>query len=522
MKRMEDRCRKNSAAVAHFARRDNSKLPFPDVSESEKEEKDLFSQYKRLFATIDLPLIAENNNFLRDDVFGWSRVAGPNPMQLRRIFQMEDLRGAFPDLTDNILQNVSAFEDDTFTSAIEEHRLYVADYSELEILRQTPGGKDGMYLYAPIALFAVPKKQPNVSKADHHSSLLPIAIRCGQDTKTWPLLTASSDHTSREAWLTAKHTVQIADAFAHEAVYHFARTHLLMEAFVCASHRTLADTHPILRLLSCHFEGTAFINSTSLTQLLCEGGTIDRLTAPPIAATRAFAASSLVGSFSFDAAMPDVELADRGVVSETSPLNFPYRDDALFLWDAILQWVDSYISVYYKNNKDICEDCELQAWGREVVWSGRIAGFGETADGGFKTREYLIRAVAMIIFTASVQHAAVNFPQATHMQFAPAMPLAAFGTVDQGLLSMMPSVELAEEQLCAAEMLGVVRYTRLGDYGNALVFGGSTVASALQEFRERLQELQTRIEERNRRENVDGLHAYDFLAPTKIPQSINV
>lgn len=522
MRRMEDRCRKNSAAVAHFVHENNSQRLLQGSSKFEKQENDLFSQYKQLFATIDLPLVAKDNDFLRDDVFGWYRVAGPNPMELRRVCRLKDLHKAFPELTDSIMQNIPAFQHDSLITALREHRLYVVDYSGLESLRQAPGGKHGMYLYAPIALFAVPKTHRNSSNAPCHSPPLPIAIRCGQDITAWPLLTASTDYTSHDAWLSAKHTVQVADAFAHEAVHHFARTHLLMEAFVCASYRTLADTHPLLRLLRCHFEGTAFINSTSLTQLLCEGGTIDRLTAPPIAATRAFAASSLVGNFSFDAAMPDVELAERGVVSETSPLSFPYRDDALFLWKAIIQWVHSYLSVFYRNDHDICEDCELQAWGREVVWSGRIAGFGETTDGGFKTREYLTRVVAMIIFTASVQHAAVNFPQATHMQFAPAMPLAAFGTVDQGLLSMMPSIKHAEEQLCAAEMLGVVRYTRLGEYGTALEFGGETVDFALKRFQERLQDLQKRIEDRNQREKFDGLHAYDFLAPSKIPQSINV
>lgn len=539
MKRMEDRCRKNTIAVSDVHRSPNTLDTCSDdtiaaITSPSTASPDPFHLYKRLFATIDLPAIAKDNAFLRDDVFGWYRVAGPNPMQLRRVPNAAELNTLFPELTDRHFQGVARFDGDSLSQALSERRLYLVNYAELEALRAAPGGKQGMHLYAPTALLAVPSSNADTTTTTTTttttataSAPLPIAIRCGQDPSQWPLTTANHSHTSQSTWLAAKHAVQVADAFAHEAVHHFARTHLLMEAFVCASHRTLADTHPVMRLLQCHFEGTAFINSTSLTQLLCEGGMIDRLTAPPIAATREFAANALVGDFSFDETMPDKELAARGVVngdaeSEASPLCFPYRDDALVLWDAILEWVHSYLGVFYAGDDDVRGDNELQAWGREVVWSGRIGGFGETTDGGLKTLDYLTRAIAMVIFTASVQHAAVNFPQATHMQFAPAMPLAAFAHVNDGLLRMMPSVQHAEEQLCAAEMLGVVRYTRLGDYGSALAFGGAAVEDALARFRVQLDDLQSRIEHRSIREQAQGLHAYDFLAPSNIPQSINV
>ncbi len=49
---------------------------------------------------------------------------------------------------------------------------------------------------------------------------------------------------------------------------------------------------------------------------------------------------------------------------------------------------------------------------------------GEAAS--IRTRAYLARLLTQVIFTASAQHAAVNFPQNTITSFTPAMPLAAY------------------------------------------------------------------------------------------------
>jgi arachidonate 15-lipoxygenase len=41
-------------------------------------------------------------------------------------------------------------------------------------------------------------------------------------------------------------------------------------------------------------------------------------------------------------------------------------------------------------------------------------------DGRVQTQNYLAAAVTLIIFTASAQHAAVNYPQSFIMSYAPA------------------------------------------------------------------------------------------------------
>ena len=83
---------------------------------------------------------------------------------------------------------------------------------------------------------------------------------------------------------------------------------------------------------------------------------------------------------------------------------------------------------------------------------GRVIGFGE--NGKIGSLKYLIDAVTMIIYTGSVQHAAVNFPQYDLMSYIGSMPLGCYapaptsktGATDQDFLDMLPPLELANLQ----------------------------------------------------------------------------
>lgn len=520
MKRVERECLENSEAIKRKRVESGGDL---DVQRSSDEG--YFHVHRSLFDTLSIPSIAMRDSFLRDDVFAWYRVAGPNPMRLRRL--NEDVHVAFSGLSDEILRGVPNFAEDSVQAMQEERRLFYVDYPELDELKtgSLPNGtpKESMHIYSPKALFAIPKRPPTQTQ-----TLFPIAIRTSQNIST-PLLTPNQDHTSVGAWCAGKMAVQVADGYTHETVHHFAHTHLLLEATLCASKRTLSEDHPILRLLLPHFEGTAFINEASLRQLVAPGGTIDCITAPQIESTREFSALSLTEGFSFSDAMPDIDLRNRGVCDDR--LNFPYREDSLRIWGSILRWSTRYIDAFYESDSDVTRDTEVAAWAQEIANAGRIRGVGELGDGQIRGKKYLARAVGMIIFTASVQHAAVNFPQETHMQFTPSMPLSGrlpaqglinLDTIEDVAKEMMPSPDQAEKQLNAARMLGVVRYTQLGEYGDALNFANQKVHDGLRMFQVELREIEQRIVCRNGIESDDGLPLYDFLKPSSIPMSTNV
>lgn len=152
------------------------------------------------------------------------------------------------------------------------------------------------------------------------------------------------------------------------------------------------------------------INNAAQEMLIAPGGGVDKLLSSTIDNSRVLAAIGLQ-SYSFNQAMLPNQLKQRGVDDPNLLPVYPYRDDALLVWDAIHQWVSDYVKVYYSSDEEIQADKRLQAWAAEAIAydGGRVPDFGE--DGGIKTRQYLIDAVTLIIFTASAQHAAVNFPQ---------------------------------------------------------------------------------------------------------------
>ena len=83
-----------------------------------------------------------------------------------------------------------------------------------------------------------------------------------------PIFTPSAAADAQWGWEMAKLVVQVADGNYHELFTHLARTHLVIEAFAVATHRHLAQAHPLWALLVPHFEGTLFINDQAATSLI--------------------------------------------------------------------------------------------------------------------------------------------------------------------------------------------------------------------------------------------------------------
>jgi arachidonate 15-lipoxygenase len=467
------------------------------------DRPDGLEAYARIFRAIGLPPI--HREYFRDDVFAEMRVAGPNPVMLQRVSKLDD---RFP-VTEPIFQ--SFLPGDSLAAAAGEGRLYLTDFQMVETMENGIFPSVQKYIYAPLALFAVGKTSRR---------LVPIAIQCkqrpGPDN---PIFTPNDGYN----WLIAKTIVGIADGNLHEAVTHLARTHLLMEPFVLATIRQLASNHPLFVLLIPHFEGTMAINHAAWRFLIAEKGPIDKMFGGTIQSTRALAASG-VQSHMFRESMLPLALKARGVDDLQALPHYPYRDDALLLWNAIRQWVAEYVGLHYLNESDVAQDHELAAWSAEITSTegGRLKGIGQ--DGKIHTREDLIDTVTLVIYTCSVQHAAVNFPQYDLMSYAPAMPLASYRpapTSKQGgtaadYLAMLPPLKMAELQMELAYLLGSVYYTTLGDYRPGH-FQDTRTQAPLAAFRQQLTEIGKNIRTRNQ-----SRRPYEYLIPSRIPQSINI
>ena len=130
----------------------------------------------------------------------------------------------------------------------------------------------------------------------------------------------------------------------------------------------------------------------------------------------------------------------------------------------------------------------------------------------------------LICFTASAQHAAVNFPQASLMSYVPATPPAGYsplsvmqeGFSENDFLKFLPPLEIAKSLLDILYLLISVYYTRLGDYVNNY-FTDQLIQNHLAKFQQELIKIEEEINERNKTRT-----PYEFLLPSKIPQSINI
>ena len=458
--------------------------------------------YDRLFSVIDLPPIARS--FDRDTSFARLQTAGPNPLVLKSLDRFD---GTFP-LTDEEYRQV--MRGDSLASATAAGRLYVSDYAVLTSLETDPNVTPRKFPYAPIALFA---EHPQSGR------LMPIAIRLQQTPTMQPTYFADGSND----WLMAKTILSMANATHHEAVSHLARTHLFMEPFAVATGRNLPEQHPVRTLLWPHFEGTLFINRAAVDLLLAPDGPVDHLLNGTLDSVLRLASQAVL-SYSFNDNFLPRAIVVRGTEGLT---DYPYRDDAMLYWDTIRSWVSDYLALAYPGgDADVGADLALKAWYYDLVShdGGRITGFGEGGT-GIHTLSYLTDALTMIIFTASVQHAAVNFPQYDVMSYAPAMPLAAYAAVPKpgsrvsnrsNYLELLPPLERALEQLSLGYLLGTVHHTRLGEYPWGQ-FGAPMAWGPLAAFQRRLSSVGRTIRRRNA-----SRRSYEVLLPEGIPQSINI
>ena len=443
-------------------------------------------------------------SFQGDQVFAYMQVAGPNPVMLNQIKKIDS---RLPITNEQYQKIVSQ---DSLEAALQEGRLYLADYSKLG---DVSNGSQ-KYIYAPLALFAVPPDK-NTDK-----NLLPIAIRCQQTPGDEnPIFTPGQG----DNWMTAKTILQMADSNYHELISHLAQTHLFIEPFVLATNRCFTDGHQVRLLLKPHLEGTVLINYGAHKKLLAPKGPIDSLLSGTIESNVKLAITqtlSQLANFN-DVAFPRA-LEKRGVNNSKQLPIYPYRDDGKLIWDAIHQWVKEYLDVFYPSDKSVEADEQLQNWARELHDLGHC-NIGEEGNGGIKTRDYLVEAISTIIFTASAQHAAVNFPQSGLMTYAPAFPLGCYSPAptkpqqQQNFMGLLPPLDRAELQIQVLYLLGSVYYTTLGAYPDRY-FHNTQVTTALRNFQGKLKE----IEETIKNEDSQRLVPYRYLLPSKIPQSINI
>lgn len=497
------------------------------------------------------PAPGEASDYFLDSTFARMSVAGPNPAWFRRVDPSRGIPEDFEVGEEHYRAAMGG--EDSLARALAEGRLFLSAYRQLLDLEagsvpvpdelaidyaKDPEGWDAAYkqreasyannpvrkaVCAPLALYTVPRGA---------RSLMPVAIQlfpAGHRGVRHPV------YTPRDGidWLIAKTCVLAADGSVHEAISHLGLTHLVQEAFCLAMHNCLAPRHPLFRLLAPHFEGTQSINAAADRVLVSPGGGVDSLLLPTIGSSIKLAASAVQG-YDFNACTFPALLESRGVAGDEVLGDYPYRDDGKLIWAALEKFIGAYVSHWYSSDAEVAADAELAAFVKQVGEYDRRDAAGRTVGGGIRgvgedgarvaTRAYLTRMLTQIIWNGSAQHAAVNFPQANPMSYAPLYALAMVGAAptSRGLgeadyQAMLPRRESARYQIAILQLLAGVYYTRLGHYDKLPGWFDEAGAKLAQDFKRDLASLEETINERNRHRR-----PYVTLLPSRIPQSINI
>ncbi len=463
--------------------------------------------------------IHERDGGLSDREFARQRLAGPNPMVIQC-------------MTDQAL--LTAWRG---TQAIPDQpdRLFTLDYSTLAL---APSEMQlGRYVGTPQTLF---------HQTD--GGLEPLLIQ---------LLPGGKIFTPQDgdAWMKAKLFVQVADVTHHELLAHLCYTHLAMEAFAIATPRQLSVNHPLYRLLRPHFRFLLAINTRGNAILLGEGAAIDNMMAP----TRPAAFDIMNKAYRQrpfgDYSLPrDIERRGLAGLPE-----FPYRDDAQLLWDAVARYATAYLHRYYPHDQVVQQDVELQNWAAELGlplssrsqdefadapdWLPealveevgmdvdelpdypRVPDFPNAAQPGkFTTVAQLIDVATQLIFTCSAQHAAVNFSQFDYFGYGPNSPMAAYIQPDvetATVADLLPPPDKDLDQIELTFALSGIIWSRIGS-NDIIHFSEAGDVQVLKQFQADLSTIEGQISDRNRHRYATTGIDYPYLLPSRIPNSINI
>eukprot|EP00066_Takifugu_rubripes_P002284 XP_003964114.1 PREDICTED: arachidonate 5-lipoxygenase-like isoform X2 [Takifugu rubripes] len=445
-----------------------------------------------------------------DLMFGYQFLNGCNPVVIEKCTKLPDKLPVTNEMVSVCLERGLTLEEE-----LQAGNIYIADYEFMDGIK--PNDTDPLtqqYLAAPICLLY----------RDLQKEIIPIAIQLnqipGEDNPIFLPTDAEYD------WLLAKMWVRSTDFQHHQTVTHLLKTHLISEMFAIALFRQLPAVHPMYKLLIPHIRFTIGINTKAREKLICKGGLFDKANSTGgcghVQLVQKAMKTLTFGSLCF----PD-SIKARGMDSKEELPAYFYRDDGLKVWEAIKSYICEVVCIYYKDDEAVQHDKEIQAFVQDVRDFG-MQNFDQCEfPRCLKTREELTKYLTVVIFTASAQHAAVNFGQFDWYSWVPNAPstMRRPPPKQKGLADMTLIVETLPDCGRSALVLGAIwalsRYQEkelyLGTFPDDH-FTEQPVKAAMDKFRKQLAEITFSIKKRNERKELP----YYYMSPDKIPNSVAI
>ncbi|KAJ8000759.1 hypothetical protein DPEC_G00183670 [Dallia pectoralis] len=322
-------------------------------------------------------------------------------------------------------------------------------------------------------------------------------------------------------WLLAKIFVRNTDSAEHELNSHLLRTHLLAEVFAVSTLRNLPMVHPVYKLLIAHIRYTLQINIMARETLISKTGLITTNAGIGGPGMMEFLKKAMAELTYSSLCMPE-DITARGL--DAVP-NFYYRDDGLKLWNIINSFVQSVIDHYYTDDKEVENDSELQSWIGDIFDNGFHSKASTGIPNIFHLKAELVKFLTMMIFTASVQHAAVNNGQFDFVGWMPNSPMAlqlppptTKGQSDEEtMLQTFPAINTSCYGVATVYLLSKQSTDTvfLGDYPEQH-FSEKFPLKKMKDFKKELKDLSAEIHFRN----VELELPYTYLDPEKIEASV--
>ncbi|CAG5928011.1 unnamed protein product [Menidia menidia] len=491
--------------VIHTRRTIGVEMMFKGLVGSTKQWKDI-EDMKRIFwfkKTEMSEYVAEH--WKEDDFFGFQFLNGTNPNVIKRCSKLPP---NFP-VTEEMVKPFLR-EGSTLKEEMEKGNIFLCDQKMMDGI---PGRmKDGspLHMTAGLCLFYMSPE----------TKLMPIAIQLHQHpSEQNPIFLPSDTETD---WLLAKMFFKSADMMEYQAVHHFMNTHYLAEVFTVAALRCFPVIHPLFKLLIPHFRYTLHINTRARQSLLGPDGALSESTIG-IEGVKELMVRNL-SKLTYSALCLPENITARGL--ESIP-NFYYRDDGLKLWNSISSFVRSVVAYYYPSDEDVNKDTELQEWISEIFTHGFLGNEHSGIPACFSTAEEVGKFITMVIFTVSVQHAAVNNGQFDYNSWLPngsllllkPPPTTKGQSNMKTVLEVLPNIGDTVKFVAMAWILSN-KYSDLvplGAYPEER-FHEPALKRMIEEFQAELSYLREEIEARNSKLEVP----YSYLNPALIENSVAI